>query len=101
MSREEIEREVAGVLREQILLGSDRQVDFDAPLGPGVGLDSLGLMEFLATLEEKFGVDFPDGLWTDRRQFTLGGLVDYLDATRPDAVPGRISDADALPPEST
>jgi acyl carrier protein len=81
VSRESIEREVAGVLREQILLDSDRAIAFDAPLGPGVGLDSLGLMEFLATLEERFGVDLPDTLWTDRREFTLGRLVDYLDAT--------------------
>jgi acyl carrier protein len=92
-----IEREVAGLLRDQILLGSDRQVDFDAPLGPGVGLDSLGLMEFLATLEERFGVDFPDGLWTERRQFTLGRLVDYLGATRPDATAGLIPDEPPSP----
>lgn len=101
MSRDTIEREVAGLLKEQILLDSDREVAFDLPLGPGVGLDSLGLMEFLAALEDRFGIEFPDSLWTNRRQFTLGRLVDYLDATQPDAVFGRISGADGLLTEST
>lgn len=87
MSRESIERDVAGVLRDHVLLDSDREIAFDAPLGPGVGLDSLGLMEFLAALEERFDVDFPDGLWTDRREFTLGRLVDYLDAMGADMSP--------------
>ena len=87
MSRESIERDVAGVLREQVLLDSDREIAFDAPLGPGAGLDSLGLMEFLAALEERFDVDFPDSLWTDRREFTLGRLVDYLDAMGADVSP--------------
>jgi acyl carrier protein len=84
MSRETIERDVAGVLREQVLLDSDREIAFDAPLGPGAGLDSLGLMEFLAALEERFNVDFPDSLWIDRRDFTLGRLVDHIVATRPE-----------------
>jgi acyl carrier protein len=87
VSRESIERDVAGVLRDHVLLDSDREIAFDAPLGPGVGLDSLGLMEFLAALEERFDVDFPDGLWTDRREFTLGRLVDYLDAMGADMSP--------------
>lgn len=95
MSRDAIQREVAGLLREQILLGSDRDVAFDATLGPEVGLDSLGLMEFLAALEEKFGVEFPDSLWSDRRQFTLGRLVDHLVSMRPDAAAGGTSDVDA------
>jgi acyl carrier protein len=94
MNRDAIEREIAGLLREHILLGSDREVDFDATLGPEVGLDSLGLMEFLGILEEKFSVEFPDTLWSDRRQFTLGSLVDYLDTTRPDTSVGRIPNVD-------
>ena len=75
MSRESIERDVAGVLRDHVLLDSDREIAFDAPLGPGAGLDSLGLMEFLAALEERFDVDFPDS------------LVDYLDAMGADVSP--------------
>jgi acyl carrier protein len=97
VSRQSIERDVAGVLRDHVLLDSDREIAFDAPLGPGAGLDSLGLMEFLAALEEKFDVDFPDSLWTDRREFTLRRLVDHIHATRPDSDPVAPSVADADP----
>ena len=99
MSRESIERAVADVLREHVLLDSDREIAFDAPLGPGAGLDSLGLMEFLAALEERFDVDFPDSLWTDRREFTLSRLVDHIHATRPDTGPPAPSGADATSPD--
>jgi acyl carrier protein len=98
VSRESIERDVAGVLRD-VLLDSDREIAFDAPLGPGAGLDSLGLMEFLAALEEKFNVDLPDSLWTERREFTLGRLVDYLHAMPLDTDPGS-TDTDPSGPES-
>lgn len=99
MSRAAIEREIADVLREHVLLDSDREIAFDAPLGLGAGLDSLGLMEFLAALEEKFGVDFPDSLWTDRRDFTLGRLVEYLEGLDGlDALDA--ADADASRPAS-
>jgi acyl carrier protein len=101
VNRDVIERDVAGVLREHILLDSEREIAFDVPLGPGAGLDSLGLMEFLAALEEKFEVDFPDSLWTDRWDFTLGRLVDHLLATRPSTDPGAMSDEDASRPESS
>lgn len=78
MTRAAIERELVHHLRAQVLLGSDREIALDSPLGPAVGLDSLGLMEFLAALEERFDVEFPDTLWADRRDFTLRRLADYL-----------------------
>ena len=78
MTRAAIERELVHHLRAQVLLGSDREIALDSPLGPAVGLDSLGLMEFLAALEERFGVEFPDTLWADRRDFTLRRLADHL-----------------------
>jgi acyl carrier protein len=78
MTRVAIERELVDHLREHVLLGSGREIALDSPLGPAVGLDSLGLMEFLSALEERFDVEFPDTLWTDRRDFTLRRLADYL-----------------------
>ena len=78
MTRVAIERELVHQLREQVLLGSDREIALDSPLGPAVGLDSLGLMEFLAAVEARYDVEFPDTLWTDRRDFTLRRLADYL-----------------------
>jgi acyl carrier protein len=78
VSREEVEREIVRLLREHVLLGSDREVVLNSPIGPAVGLDSLGLMEFLAALEERFEVEFPDTLWSDRRQFTVRRLAEYL-----------------------
>lgn len=88
MSREEVEREILRLLREHVLLGSDREVALDSPLGPGVGLDSLGLMEFLAALEERFEVEFPDTLWSDRRQFTVRRLAEYVVAVEETVAPG-------------
>lgn len=87
MSRHAIEREIVRVLREHVLLGSDREVALDRPLGPAVGLDSLGLMEFLSALEEQFEVEFPDTLWTVCGQFTVRGLADYLVAIGVKAAP--------------
>ncbi|MEO8462856.1 MAG: acyl carrier protein [Chloroflexota bacterium] len=81
MSQEAIQHEVLRVLREDVLLGSDRAVDLDAPLGPGVGLDSLALMEFLGALEGAFEVEFPETLWSDRSDFTLRRLIEYLVVT--------------------
>ncbi len=78
MNREAIEQEVFRVLREDVLLGSDRAIDIDAPLGTGAGLDSLALMEFFGALEGAFEVDFPDTLWSDRGEFTLRRLIDHL-----------------------
>lgn len=81
MSQEAIEHEVLRVLREDVLMGSDRAVDLDAPLGTGLALDSLALMEFFGALEGAFEVEFPDTLWSDRDEFTLRSLIDYLVAT--------------------
>ena len=78
MTRAAVEHELVHCLRAQVLLGSDREIALDSPLGPAVGLDSLGLMEFLAALEERFDVEFPDALWADRRDFTLRRLADHL-----------------------
>lgn len=87
MSREAVEREMVRVLREHVLLGSDREVALTSPLGPAVGLDSLGMMEFLAAVEERFEVEFPDTLWSDRRQFTIRRLAEYVVAVGDIAAP--------------
>ena len=47
MSRDTIEREVAGLLKEQILLDSDREVAFDAPSGRVSGWIRWDLWNFL------------------------------------------------------
>jgi len=99
MTRIAIERELVHHLREHVLLGSDRAIDLDRPLGPAIGLDSLGLMEFLAAIEERFDVEFPDTLWTDRRDFTLRRLADYLVAQGYRPVDPAESDPDKLAEE--
>ena len=42
-----------------------RAVDPDAPLGPGVGADSLAVAEILAALSDELGIDIPLGWWFD------------------------------------
>jgi acyl carrier protein len=43
-----VAREVAGI----------EGVGLDTELGPGLGLDSLGVVELLAAVEDEFGVEF-------------------------------------------
>ena len=47
-----VEQEIARIVRDELLLGSDRPIPFDQPLGElGVGLDSLGLVNLLTAVE--------------------------------------------------
>ncbi|HET9323349.1 MAG TPA: GNAT family N-acetyltransferase [Gaiellaceae bacterium] len=79
MNRESAEDEILRIVREELLLGSDRPIPLDAPLGElGVGLDSLALVKLLTAVEATFGVDVPDDVWTARGPLsveTLAGIV--------------------------
>jgi acyl carrier protein len=62
------------ILREDILLGTDRELPRDMPLGE-LGLDSLALVTFLTQAESSLGVDLPDDVWVAREPLTLDGLA--------------------------
>lgn len=82
MTPEAVRGDVLRLLRQHALLGSGREVGPDDPLGPRVGLDSLALVTYLTALENRFGVQFPDVLWTERRQLTVRRLADHVVALR-------------------
>lgn len=82
MSREAVEQEIVRIVREELLLGSERPIQLDAALGDlGVGLDSLGLVNLLAAVEDLFGLDLPDDIWTARGPLSVDDLVDIVATT--------------------
>jgi len=79
MSRSVVEQEMVRILRKSSLGGSDREVAGNIPLGElGLGLDSLGLVQFVTALEKRFRIEFSDDMWTDRGQLTLRHFVDIV-----------------------
>ena len=61
------------------MLGSDRAIPFDEPLGElGVGLDSLALVNLLTGVEAAFGVELADDIWTEREPLSINDLAEIL-----------------------
>lgn len=85
MTFEEFRTIVADVLRES--LGVE-QIDPDAGLGD-LGLDSLGLTEFLTDLEDALNMPdgFPDGQPGIDRDGTLNSLMHALYGVLPSSTP--------------
>ena len=79
MNMNEVEHEVVEVLRRSALRGSERHVGLDDALGEqGLGLDSLGLVDFVTALENKFQVELPDNLWTERENLSIRYCADLI-----------------------
>jgi acyl carrier protein len=81
MPRTDTEARVVAILRERLLQGSDRPIDVDAPLGQ-LDLDSLGVLEFMASVETSFGVEIADEFWMGPA-WTLSDLIRFLEGTVP------------------
>ena len=83
MTRDEAAQYVVATLRRTVWLGNpDRTASLERPLGSdGVGLDSLGIVEFLSELEGSLNIHFPDEFWS-RGPRTLGDVVDFVAASR-------------------
>lgn len=83
MTRDEAAQYVVETLRRTVWLGNpDRTASLGQPLGSdGVGLDSLGIVEFLSELEGSLAIHFPDEFWS-RGPRTLGDIVEFVAATR-------------------
>ena len=59
--------------------GSTRDVDFDAPLGEhGVGVDSLGLVQFMLALETAYQLRVPVEFWARADQVSLRKCVEIV-----------------------
>jgi acyl carrier protein/GNAT superfamily N-acetyltransferase len=79
--REAAQEEILRILREEVLLGSERSIPLDAPLGElGLGLDSLGLVKLLTAVEATFAVDLPDDIWIARGPLSVADLADLVAA---------------------
>ena len=77
-----IEREIAGIVRTELLLGSEREIPLDQPLGEsGLGLDSLALVNLLTAIEASFGVELSDEIWTARGPLSVEDLADIVRST--------------------
>ena len=91
MTHDEAARHVFGALR-RVRLGADPAALLDQPLGAdGLGLDSLGVVEFLIELEGKLDISFPDEFWNLPR--TLADIVDFVAANHGIAPAARPKDA--------
>ncbi len=88
MNREAAQEQILRIVREELLLGSERPIPIDAPLGElGVGLDSLALVKLLTAVEATFGVDIPDDVWTARGPLSVSALADIVvEAPKQEAV---------------
>jgi acyl carrier protein len=97
---EEVQREIERVVREQLLLGSERALPIDVPLGE-LGLDSLALLHLIMAIEETFGVQLPDDLLVRHDPMSIQDFVDMVIAmpqTRPATLAAPPADPTSLPP---
>jgi acyl carrier protein len=82
------QREIVRIVRSELLLGSDREIPLDQPLGElGLGLDSLALVNLLTAVEAAFGVELSDDIWTERGPLSVNDLAEIVRSTRPAAAP--------------
>jgi acyl carrier protein/GNAT superfamily N-acetyltransferase len=78
----ELERTLQNILRDDLLLHSERPLAVDAPLAAS-GLDSLALVTFVTALENAFGVEIPEDVWTEREHLTIRKLAALLAEAAP------------------
>ncbi|HKV69796.1 MAG TPA: acyl carrier protein [Gemmatimonadales bacterium] len=77
----DIPTRVTELLRSRILHGSSRVLDLDRPLSDQ-GIDSLGIVEFMATVESSFDVELPEAFW-NRSGLRLSDVIAHLQAGNP------------------
>src|SRR5262245_63199346 len=78
------QREISRIVRDELLLGSEREIPVDQPLGElGVGLDSLALVNLLTAVEAAFGVELSDDIWTERGPLSVNDLAEIVRGTKP------------------
>jgi acyl carrier protein len=77
MTRDEIRTTVLDALSEIAPEIDLTAIDVDAPLRDQVDLDSMDLLNFLISVDEKLGVDIPESDYG--KITTVNGLVQYVD----------------------
>jgi acyl carrier protein/GNAT superfamily N-acetyltransferase len=90
------EREIANIVRAELLLGSEREIPLDEPLGElGLGLDSLALVNLLTAIEASFGVELSDEIWTARGPLSIEDLAEIVRSTPPGSAAATTVDSDS------
>jgi acyl carrier protein/GNAT superfamily N-acetyltransferase len=87
----DVEREILRIVREDLLLGTDRPIALDQTLGD-LGLDSLGVVQLVTAIDARFGVDLTDDVLIAAAPVTLGEIARFVGAAPP---------AGAAPPTPT
>jgi acyl carrier protein/GNAT superfamily N-acetyltransferase len=90
LQRADVERQVVHLVRDGLLGGTDRPIRLDVPLGQtGVGLDSLGILQFIIAVETEFGIAVPDDFLTSHGSVTVAEIVDLVIASAPAPEPAK------------
>lgn len=79
MTKPEVEQQVIAIVRT-ILHGREASLPLDTPIAD-LGMDSLATVEFVVAVENSFGAEIPEQLWTQPR-LTLGHFVEHLVGTK-------------------
>lgn len=76
MSRDDVERRLEDFVRDRFTVAdSDDRFDRTVPLFQRGYVDSIGVVELLAFLEEEFGVRVPDDVLLDDSFETIEGIA--------------------------
>jgi GNAT superfamily N-acetyltransferase/acyl carrier protein len=79
MNRTDIEHELVELLRRSSLSSSDREIGVGDALGQqGFGLDSLALVEFVTAVENRFEIELPEEVWTERDKLSIRYCADLI-----------------------
>jgi acyl carrier protein/GNAT superfamily N-acetyltransferase len=97
MTPDAIQQEIARIIRDELLLGSERPLPLDTPLGElGLGLDSLALVHLLTAVEANFGVELPEDIWMARGPLSVKELAELVGSTPETALPAAPLDTTSL-----
>ena len=72
-TKKEVRDKMLEVVRDQLVLSEDYEINDDTNLADDLGADTLDIVELTIELEEEFGISIPDAeSWEDE---TFGTLV--------------------------
>jgi acyl carrier protein len=74
-----MESQLVHALRRTAFLQSSREIDTSLPLGQnGLGLDSLGIVEFLGAVESDLNIELSEEQWRRAAELSLRDLAKSL-----------------------
>jgi acyl carrier protein len=77
--KEQVVMELKKILTQDLFVEiPEHEITLDDSLADDLGLDSVGLVELMTLLEEKYGIEIDSREAESERLRTLGGLTDFL-----------------------